>query len=92
MGKRKDFMEQDVIPEFRDAIGYYDSNLNDYMKKMENEPLGPELQKKIIKKYREKKSGDPKSAYFFASEINAGISKSLEELDIEKFVRWQVCF
>ena len=38
-------MKKDVIPEFRDAIGYHDSNLNDYMKKMENEPLGPEVQK-----------------------------------------------
>ena len=26
-GKREDFMKKDVIPEFRDAIGYHDSNL-----------------------------------------------------------------
>ncbi len=91
-GKRKDFMKGDVIPEFRDAIGYHDSNLNDYMKKMENEPLGPDLQQKIIKKYREQKENDPDAAYFFASEISEGVSKSLEELDLENLYTGRCVF
>ena len=92
VGKRKDFMKQDVIPEIRDAIGYHDSNLTDYMKKMENEPLGPELQKKIIKKYREKKHNATDAAYFFASEINDNFSKSLEELDLEGLYKGRCVF
>ncbi len=82
-GQRKDFMKNDVVPEFRDAIGYHESNLNDYMKKMENAPLGPALQKKIIKKYRDKNPDKGDSGYFFAPEISKSTSKSLEDLDLD---------
>lgn len=91
-GKREDFMKREVIPEFRDAIGYHDSNLNDYMENMENEPLGPELQKKIIQIYRDKKQDDPEAAYFFASEIAQDVSKSLEELEIENLYSGRCVF
>ena len=48
--------------------------------------------KKIIKKYRGQKEDDPEAAYFFASEINEDVSKSLEELEIEHLYKGRCVF
>ena len=85
---REDFMGE-VIPEYRDAIGYHKQGLNDYMSKQENSALGPEIQKKIIKKYKGQASKE--EAYFFARELSV-TNKSLEELDLKDLYKGRCVF
>lgn len=69
-GDRKSFMKDDVVPEFRDAIGYHMGSENAYMEKKELEGLGPATQIAIIDKF---KDGE-KDAYYFAKELQGGYS------------------
>lgn len=85
---RDDFMK-DVFPEFRDAIGYHKSDLNPYMKDKEHSALGPDLQKEIIKKYRD--GPESKLGYFFASEFKQG-SSSLEEVSLSDLYKGRCVF
>ena len=79
-GFNRDEIMKEAFPEFRDAIGYYDSRKNPYLVGSENEPLNNKMQKAIIKHYKQK----PKTeAYFFVAETKS--SKSLEELEFDFF-------
>jgi hypothetical protein len=78
---RDTFMRKKVVPEFRDAIGYFSPRANPYLQDVENQPLNNKIQKKIVKHYRDKYKDKDLPAYFFAKELSS--SSSLENIAIE---------
>lgn len=78
-------MKQSVIPELRDAVGFQEDKINEYMKAQKpedkNKPLNNAFQKAIIKKYKDEGFKDRNKAYFFVPELGSA-SKSLEELEL----------
>lgn len=82
---RMEKMRKEIIPEFRDSVGFHHDRVNKYMEartdKEKNKPLNNEFQKKIIRQYKDENFKERDKAYFFVSELGSS-SKSLEELDL----------
>jgi hypothetical protein len=91
--EREHKMANEVIPELRDSIGYFDQKVNPYMdpgnsEDLKNAPLNTELQSRIIKGVRE---GKIKDAYYFAKELGGSVD-NLEELELDNLYSGRCSF
>ena len=87
---RDDFMTKRAVPEFRDAIGYFNPRVNPYLRDSENKPLNNQLQKEVFSHYKSKYKADNYPAYFFVKEMKS--ARSLETLDLDQLYKGRCMF
>jgi hypothetical protein len=87
---RDEFMTERAVPEFRDAIGYFNPRVNPYLRDTENKPLNNKIQKEIFSHYKAKYKGGDFPAYYFVKEMKT--ARSLESLDLDQLYKGRCMF